>query len=82
MITGKLPFPGENQQDLLLARLKSQPTPIRELRPDLDLPLELERVLVKALARVPEDRYATAPEFAAALKTAASGGFLGRILGG
>src|SRR5688572_20808198 len=82
MITGKLPFPGENQQDLLLARLKSQPTPIRELRPDLDLPSELERVLIKALARVPEDRYATAPEFAAALKVAAEGTFLGRILGG
>ena len=85
MITGKLPFPGENQQDLLLARLKSQPTPIRELRPDLDLPAELERVLLKALQRVPEDRYATAPEFARALKLAASGSaatkFLEKLLG-
>ena len=85
MITGKLPFPGENQQDLLLARLKSQPTPIRELRPDLDLPAELERVLMKALQRVPEDRYATAPDFARALKLAASGSattkFLEKLLG-
>ena len=82
MITGKLPFPGENQQDLLLARLKSQPTPLRELRPDLDLPAELERVLTKALQRVPEERYATAPDFAAALRAAAEGGsFLDRILG-
>ena len=85
MITGKLPFPGENQQDLLLARLKSQPTPIRELRPDLDLPAELERVLIKALQRVPEDRYATAPDFARALKLAAAGSsatrFLEKLLG-
>ncbi len=35
MLTGKLPFPGETQQDLLLARLRSHPTPIREMRPDL-----------------------------------------------
>src|SRR5687768_6095683 len=82
MITGKLPFPGENQQDLLLARLKSRPTPIREMRPDLELPADLERVLIKALERVPEERYATAPEFASALRAAASGSFLGRILGG
>ena len=80
MITGKLPFPGENQQDLLLARLKSQPTPLRELRPDLDLPAELERVLLKALQRVPEDRYATAPEFARALKLAASGNAATKLL--
>ena len=85
MITGKLPFPGENQQDLLLARLKSQPTPIRELRPDLDLPAELERVLIKALQRTPEERYATAPEFARALQLAAAGNsatrFLEKLLG-
>ena len=74
MIAGKLPFPGETQQDLLLARLKSRPIPIRELRPDLDLPAELERVLVKALERVPEERYPTTVEFARALTIAASGG--------
>jgi serine/threonine-protein kinase len=85
MIAGKLPFPGETQHDLLLARLKSHPTPIREMRPDLELPVALERVLVKALERVPEERYATAPEFAAALRIAAGGSggsILGKILGG
>jgi serine/threonine-protein kinase len=85
MIAGRLPFPGETQQDLLLARLKSHPTPIREMRPDLQLPAGLERVLVKALERVPEERYATTPEFAAALRLAVGGSgesILGKILGG
>ena len=83
MLTGRLPFPGENQQDLLLARLRSHPTPIREMRPDLDFSADLERVLTKALQRLPEDRYATAPEFAAALTAAVSGGgLLGKLLGG
>ena len=82
MLTGRLPFPGETQQDLLLARLRSHPTPIRAMRPDLGFSAEIEKVLTKALQRVPEDRYATAPEFAAALSAAASGGLLGRLLGG
>ena len=73
MLTGKLPFKGENQQDLLLARLRSHPTPIREMRPDLDFPLEVERVLTTGLHRVVDERYATAPEFAAALDKAARG---------
>jgi serine/threonine-protein kinase len=73
MLTGKLPFKGENQQDLLLARLRSHPTPIREMRPDLDFPAEVERVLTTGLHRVVDERYATAPEFAAALEKAARG---------
>ena len=82
MLTGKLPFPGENQQDLLLARLRSHPTPIREMRPDLGFSPELEKVLTKALQRLPEERYATAPEFAKALSAAAGGGgsLLGKLL--
>jgi serine/threonine-protein kinase len=83
MLTGKLPFPGENQQDLLLARLRSHPTPIREMRPDLGFSAEIEKVLTKALQRLPEERYATAPEFAAALTAAAERGtLLGKLLGG
>ncbi len=85
MIAGKLPFPGETQQDLLLARLRSHPTPIREMRPDLQLPEAIDRVMVKGLERVPEERYATAPEFAAALRAAAEGSggsFLEKMLGG
>jgi serine/threonine-protein kinase len=74
MLTGRLPFEGANQQDLLLARLRSQPTLLREMRPDLDFPVELEQVLTKALERLPEERYATAPEFATALARAAAVG--------
>src|SRR5688500_9952072 len=82
MLTGRLPFPGDNQQDLLLARLRSHPTPIREMRPDLGFSADLEKVLTKALQRLPEDRYATAPEFAKALSAAAGGSsLLDRLLG-
>jgi serine/threonine-protein kinase len=86
MLTGKLPFSGANQQDLLLARLRSHPTPIRETRPDLNLPAEVERVMTKGLERLPDERYSTALEFAEALERAANGeeeraSVLGRLFG-
>jgi serine/threonine protein kinase len=70
MLTGSLPFTGQSQQEIMIARLRSEPTPLRKLRPELDLPAGVERVLLKALQRVPADRYATPPEFAAALTAA------------
>src|SRR5919112_6760696 len=35
MLTGKLPFQGRTQQELMIARLRSDPTPLRKVRPDL-----------------------------------------------
>jgi serine/threonine-protein kinase len=80
MLTGQLPFAGETQQDVMVARLRGDPTPIRALRPDLGFSEDVERVLLTSLERDRERRYATAPEFAAALASAAgrSGGGGGR----
>src|SRR5689334_21088434 len=74
MLTGKLPFQGRTQQEMMIARLKSDPTPLRKMRPELDLPESVEKVLNKAMQRSPDDRYQTAVEFAEALTSAASGG--------
>jgi eukaryotic-like serine/threonine-protein kinase len=77
MLTGKLPFQGRTQQEMMIARLKSDPTPLRKMRPELDLPESVERVLNKAMQRSPDDRHQTAVEFAEALSNAASGGTSG-----
>ncbi len=77
MLTGSLPFSGKSQQELMIARLRHQPTPLRKLRPDLDFPSAVERVLLKALERDPNDRYPTAPDFAVALEAATRPGGLG-----
>lgn len=69
MLTGKLPFEGKNQQEMMIARLRAEPIPARERRPDI--PEAVDRVLAKAMARAPEDRYQSAPEFAQALRAAA-----------
>jgi len=86
MLTGKLPFPGRTQQEIMIARLKSEPTPIRAARPDLELPAAVERVLLRSMERDPAERYQSAPEFAAALADAArpgglASGVLDKILG-
>jgi len=74
MLTGKLPFNGRTQQELMIARLRSDPTPLRDIRRDLVFSESMERVLLKALERNPDDRYQTALEYADALARAANDG--------
>jgi serine/threonine-protein kinase len=91
MLTGKLPFQGRTQQELMIARLRSDPTPLRKIRPELDFPEAVERVLNKALLRNPDERYQNTIEFAEAFVAAASersagasapdGGLLGKLFG-
>jgi serine/threonine-protein kinase len=93
MLTGKLPFAGRTQQEMMIARLRSEPLPLRKARPDLVFPAPVERVLIRGMERDADARHATAPEFAEALAAAAagdetdaaggrtSGGLLGRIFG-
>jgi serine/threonine protein kinase len=86
MLTGKLPFLGRTQQEIMIARLRSEPQPIRASRPDLDFPAAVERVLLKSMEREPADRYQSAPEFAAAFTEATksggtASGVLDRIFG-
>ncbi|MFN8372011.1 MAG: serine/threonine-protein kinase [Anaerolineae bacterium] len=65
MLTGELPFKHQNPGALLIAHL-TQPAPDpRDLVPDL--PREAAHAIRKALAKQPNERYATAGEFVAAL---------------
>ncbi|MEO6525634.1 MAG: serine/threonine-protein kinase [Gemmatimonadaceae bacterium] len=77
MLTGKLPFTGRTQQEMMIARLRSEPMPLRAAAPQLGLPETVERVLAKAMQRDPDDRYTSAPELATALTAAVKGGAIG-----
>jgi len=82
MLTGKLPFEGKNQQEMMIARLRNEPISIRTRRPDI--PEAVDKVLSKGMARNADDRYATAVEFATELAAAAgggTGGVLGKLFG-
>ena len=69
MLTGKLPWEGRNAQEMMVARLRQEPIPARTRRPEL--PHGVDAVLLRGAARAPEDRYASAPDFARALRQAA-----------
>ncbi|HEY5060554.1 MAG TPA: serine/threonine-protein kinase [Gemmatimonadaceae bacterium] len=79
MLTGKLPFSGRTQQELMIARLHTGPTPLRDLRRDLEFPDAVERVLAKATQTNPDDRYPTTIEFADALSAAVAAGGHGAV---
>ena len=62
MLAGKPPFTGPNPFAIMNDRLLNNPVPPRELNPEISPPLQ--EVIYRALEREPQNRYATANEFA------------------
>jgi eukaryotic-like serine/threonine-protein kinase len=69
MLAGAPPFSGPSAQALLARHAMDPVAPIRTVRGTV--PASVERAVLRALAKVPADRYATATDFANALGTAA-----------
>ncbi len=65
MATGHLPFDADEIPALLLQQVKQPPPPPRLIAPDL--PVELERVILKSLEKNPVRRYQSCEALAAAL---------------
>ncbi len=55
MVTGRLPFQGANDQSVIYAIINQQPEPPTALR--TGLPTQLDRIILKALAKEPAERY-------------------------
>jgi tetratricopeptide (TPR) repeat protein len=66
MLGGRAPFRAENTRVLLRMLRDDEPPPLRQLR--ADLPAAVAEVCGKAMAKLAGDRYATAAEFALALR--------------
>ena len=67
MLTGTLPFSGDTALELMMKHVQDVPEPPRKRRPDLHIPAYLEAVVLKALSKDRDDRYATAQEMLDAL---------------
>ncbi|MEV7930216.1 serine/threonine-protein kinase [Kitasatospora sp. NPDC088779] len=68
MLAGSPPFRRESDVALLWAHLNDPPPTLRDHRPDL--PAAVEAVVARALAKAPQDRYASCLQFVAELRAA------------
>jgi serine/threonine-protein kinase len=68
VLTGKLPFDAKNAMDYIQLHVTGKPTPLNQRVPGKTFPALLEQVINRALAKRPEDRFATAAQFAVAMQ--------------
>ncbi|HEX8338912.1 MAG TPA: serine/threonine-protein kinase [Pyrinomonadaceae bacterium] len=69
LLTGHVPFTGDSPTAIMMKHIQDPPPSVLDERQDL--PAEVGRVVARALAKRPEDRFQKAGEMAAALATAA-----------
>jgi serine/threonine protein kinase len=70
MLTGHVPFAGNNTSIVLLKHLQEPPAPVRRFC--VEISPQLEEVVLRALAKNPQQRFASAAQFADRLQAAAS----------
>jgi serine/threonine-protein kinase len=68
LLCGQTPFPRDQIAAVIWAHISEPPPPLTSRRPGL--PQAVDRVMAKALAKSPADRYASCQEFAGALREA------------
>ena len=66
LLTGRRPFQGESRRDLLNQIITVEPKPPRQI--DEQIPRDLERICLKALAKLGSERYTTAFDLAEDLR--------------
>jgi formylglycine-generating enzyme required for sulfatase activity/dienelactone hydrolase/predicted Ser/Thr protein kinase len=66
MLTGQLPFRGERDSITLNSIIGAEPKPLRQVKSDI--PVELQKIIDRALKKKREDRYASAAEMAVDLR--------------
>ncbi len=71
LLTGKTPFDGETPVEIAMKHLSTAPKPPSKLRPEI--PPELDKVVLRALAKNPDERYQSADEMEADLERVARG---------
>lgn len=68
LLTGKLPFKGDNAVEIALKHMKDEIPPLRKTNPEF--PQTLENIILKATAKNPKNRYADVKEMHEDFKTA------------
>lgn len=76
MVTGHVPFTGENPVTVALKHIQN--TPVSPRKQGVDIPLQLDWIIMKALAKDPAARFASAQEMEEELAAVATGAKLSR----
>jgi beta-lactam-binding protein with PASTA domain len=71
LLTGKVPFTGDSPVEIAMKHLSDTPPPPSELNPEV--PEELDKIVMRALAKDPARRYQSADEMSADLERVARG---------
>jgi eukaryotic-like serine/threonine-protein kinase len=71
LLSGKVPFTGESPVEIAMKHLSDTPPPPSELNPEV--PEELDKIVMRALAKDPARRYQSAEEMDADLERVARG---------
>ena len=69
LLTGRPVFPGDKALQIVFAHAKESPTPLTHIR--RDVPADLEAIVLRCLAKSPEDRFQTAADLEEALRDTA-----------
>jgi serine/threonine-protein kinase len=70
MLTGRPPFEADSTPELLTLHLTRVPRPLRTVAPEAAIPVAMESVVLRALAKSPGARYQSARELRQALERA------------
>jgi serine/threonine-protein kinase len=68
MLSGKVPFAGDNTVSVALLHIQGEAMPLRELDPEI--PVSIDKIVQKCMQKRPERRYHSASELIADLKKA------------
>ncbi|MDF2485932.1 MAG: hypothetical protein K0R46_2100 [Herbinix sp.] len=70
MLSGKVPFAGDNTVSVALLHIQGEAMPLRELDPEI--PVSIDKIVQKCMQKRPERRYHSASELISDLKRAIS----------
>ena len=71
LLTGTLPYTGKSPRELFSQLLTQPPVALNKAKPNLAFPVAVENVVMKALSKLPSDRYPTVMGFSDAFAAAA-----------
>ena len=67
LLTGQPPFTAVNYLGIIAQHASDPPKPPSKVRPDLEIPPQVETIILKAMAKQPDERFSTMAEMEGAL---------------